>query len=155
MRFPNPPYISHSVMIANEARKLLEEEKLKKGVIYVEKDWGYEIWFANTNEYCGKELFIKRNKWSSKGKYHFHKIKDETFYVIKGSLILEYVDKNNIFHSITLQKGQAFRIKPGIKHRFSTITLGGCKFIESSTRHEDKDSYRCHYNKKRGKWIYD
>ena len=117
------------------------------------KSWGYEYWIINTDEYCGKELFIKRGKWSSTGNYHYHKIKDETFYVLKGNLLLDYVDSKNIFHSITLKPGQSFRIMPGIRHRFSTNTLGGCKFIEFSTKHMDEDSYRCYYNKEKGGWI--
>jgi len=131
-------------------------KQFEKDIIYVEKSWGWEKWFANTPDYCGKELFVRRNKWSSKGNYHYHKIKDETFYVIKGSLILNYVvviDEKDIFHSVTLPSGSSFRITPNIKHRFSTITLGGCKFIEASTHHDDEDSYRCYYDK--GEWIHD
>lgn len=130
-------------------------EELKKDIVFVEKSWGWEKWFANTPDYCGKELFIKRNEWSSNGKYHYHKIKDETFYIIKGSLILNYVDDKNIFHNITLPKGSNFRVEPGIKHRFSTITLGGCHFIEASTHHDDEDSYKCYYDTKKGEWIHD
>ncbi len=109
----------------------------------VEKTWGYEWWIINTIQYCGKELFIKRGKWSSEGRYHYHKLKDETFYVVKGKLMLDYVDRNNRFHSVVLKSGEAFRIKPKIKHRFSTNTFGGCKFMEFSTKHSDEDSYRC------------
>ena len=119
----------------------------------VEKSWGYELWIVNTSLYCGKELMVRRGKWSSNGNYHYHLIKDETFYVIKGSLILDYVDTKNIFYSITLKPGDAFRIMPGIRHRFSTRTLGGCKFHEFSTTHSDIDSYRCYYNVKKGDWV--
>lgn len=129
--------------------------EMSKNITFVEKKWGWEKWFANTDLYCGKELYVKRKHYSSSGKYHYHKIKDETFYIIKGNLDLDWVDEDGIFHSNTLYPGTSFRIKPGIKHRFSTITLGGCRFIEASTHHEEEDSYRCKYNKIKGVWIDD
>jgi mannose-6-phosphate isomerase len=146
------PACMHIIAIAQYNKRRIIE-KMKSEIKYVEKDWGHEMWFANTPDYCGKELLVRRNKWSSNGRYHYHKIKDETFYVMSGNLILDYVDENNYFHNITLYPGTSFRILPGIKHRFSTITLWGCKFIEASTHHDDEDSYRCHYNKEKGEWI--
>lgn len=110
----------------------------------VSKTWGWERWIINTPDYCGKELFVRKDNWSSKGKYHYHKIKDETFYIIAGALILDYVENDN-FYNIIIKRGQAFRIKPGMKHRFTTTSPGGCYFIEFSTEHRDDDSYRCEY----------
>ena len=46
-----------------------------------DKQWGKEIVYAQNDLYSGKLLFIENDKISS---YHYHKIKDETFYVIKG-----------------------------------------------------------------------
>ena len=117
----------------------------------VEKTWGHELWIINTPDYCGKELHIKKDKCSSEWRYHYHIVKDETFYVIKGKLILDYVDRNNIFHSVILKPGAAFRIRPYIKHRFSTKSFWGCTFMEFSTEHSDEDSYRCEYINK--EWI--
>ena len=151
MRF-NPEYIRTMIIGEAERRRLVKN--MKDEIKFVEKSWGWEKWFANTPEYCGKELHVDRGKWSSKGKYHYHNIKDETFYIIKGTLSLDYVDENNIFYSTTLPKGTSFRVKPGIKHRFSTITLGGCNFIEASTHHDDEDSYRCYYDLEKGEWIH-
>ena len=150
-RFSNPGYIQ-SMMIGEVQRRRLNAQ-MKKDIVFVEKTWGWEKWFANTPDYCGKELFIKRNAWSSKGKYHYHKIKDETFYVIKGTLLLDYVDEKDLYYNVSLSKGVNFRVKPGIKHRFSTITLGGCHFIEASTHHDEEDSYRCYYDKEKGEWV--
>jgi len=99
----------------------------------VKKDWGYETWIVN-EKYCGK-LLDCTNKWSSKGKYHYHKEKDETFFIIKGRLILDVEGIEYI-----LLPGQSFRIKSNIKHRFKAVDK--CKFIEFSTHHEDSDTYR-------------
>jgi len=116
----------------------------------VQKKWGYEIWFANTDKYCGKLIAINERKWSSEGRFHYHKIKDETFFVIEGDLILEYEEGKNFF-SITLKPGQSFRVFPTIKHRFSTDSKQ-CKFIEASTTHMESDSYRCAWNKEEERW---
>lgn len=151
MRWSNPAYIQS--MILAELRRREEMNKNRDEIILVPKSWGWEKWFANTPDYCGKELFVKRGQWSSKGKYHYHKIKDETFYVIKGNLIVEYVNEKGIFMNVSLAPGMSFRVKPGIKHKFSTITWGGCHFIEASTHHEDEDSYRCYYDRAKGEWV--
>jgi len=108
----------------------------------VEKSWGYELWFINNSLYCGKMLSINKGKWSSKGRYHYHKIKDETFFIIEGTLILDWIDKGNEVHTEILSKYKSFRIKPGTKHRFTTESKNGCKFVEASTTHRDEDSYR-------------
>ena len=110
---------------------------------YIKKSWGYELWFINNSLYCGKMLLINKDSWSSEGRYHYHKIKDETFFVIEGILILDWIDENNIVHTETLKNYNSFRIEPLMKHRFTTKSKKGCKFIEVSTTHSDNDSYRC------------
>ena len=115
-----------------------------------QKNWGYEIWFANNEQYCGKYLCINQDRWSSDGAFHYHKIKDETFFVIEGNLILDYVE-DDAFYSITLHPRQSFRVFPHVKHRFSTESQQ-CFFIEASTTHREDDSYRCSWDKEKGEW---
>lgn len=112
---------------------------------FVKKDWGWELWFANVQDgpnYCGKMLFVEYGKWSSGGRYHYHKIKDETFFVLEGLLLLKYVENDRV-HVEILAAGDVFRIKPLVKHVFTSISNIGCRFIEVSTFHSDEDSYRC------------
>lgn len=45
---------------------------------FVPKGWGFEKWIVNNEKYCGKILFFVKGKKCS---YHYHEIKDETFYV--------------------------------------------------------------------------
>jgi N-acetylneuraminate synthase len=103
----------------------------------VEKKWGYEIWFANNDGYCGKEIVCENKIWSSEGDYHYHPKKDETFWVIHGELLLDVEGTRHLLH-----KGCGFRIKPGTKHRFRSV-YSVCRFIEASTTHFDDDSIRC------------
>ena len=112
----------------------------------VPKKWGYEIWIENNSLYCGKHLHVLPNKWCS---VHYHKNKKETFYVIKGELLLQYSDnldleywQNNRSHLIVLKEGTSFTIDTLIAHRFTSNTNIACDFIEISTHHDDDDSYR-------------
>jgi len=98
----------------------------------VPKEWGHEIWIIN-RDYCGKLLFIKKAHRCS---IHYHKIKDETFYVIKGKILLELDSKKKIMNI-----GDSQLIMPGQKHRFTGLEKEN-EIIEFSTHHEDSDSYR-------------
>lgn len=97
----------------------------------VPKVWGEEHWIVNA-EYCGKKLVLKKGFRCS---IHHHKVKDETFYVISGKVLLESDGKSHL-----LKPGDSFHILPGCKHRFTGLETS--EIIEFSTHHEDSDSYR-------------
>ena len=102
----------------------------------VPKTWGKEVWMANTESYCGKELHVRKGRRCS---LHFHKVKDEVFYVRDGRILLE-LKKGEFVEESVIEKGNSVRIRPHTPHRF-----GGLKdsvIIEISTHHEDSDSYR-------------
>jgi len=104
----------------------------------VKKLWGEEWWIVNRKEYCGKQLFLKRGYRSS---LHYHKKKDETFYVFKGLVLME-IGKRKKF----LRAGSIQHISPGILHRFTGITDAG--ITEFSTHDEKSDSYRKTFSEK-------
>jgi mannose-6-phosphate isomerase-like protein (cupin superfamily) len=97
------------------------------------KVWGKEEWLANTEKYCGKILTLKPGFSCS---YHYHKNKDETFYVLSGLVYLNVEGQD-----IIMRKGESLRIQPGQKHKFASLK-GTSKIIEISTHHEEDDSYR-------------
>lgn len=103
----------------------------------VNKNWGYETWFENNELYCGKKLVCKDQVWSSDGWYHYHPKKDETFFVIEGSLVLDIEGR-----SAVLTEGVSKRILPNTRHRFRSLGKAKCVFIEVSTTHCDTDSIR-------------
>lgn len=124
------------------------------GVNYFDKDWGYEFCFANNDRYCGKLIYVEFEEYSSKGNFHYHKKKDETFFVIDGVLGIDFFDdETSVFNSITLQQGQSFRVKPNVKHRFTGLNSEGCQFIEVSTHDEESDSYRCKWVEESKEWV--
>jgi len=99
----------------------------------VRKVWGREEVIINV-AYCGKILHIKRQHRCS---LHHHRIKDETFYVLSGTVLLEIGAE---LTPVLLKTGDSRRIHPGKYHRFTG--LADSRIIEFSTRHYDYDNYR-------------
>jgi len=105
----------------------------------VSKGWGHEKIICNSKDYCGKLLyFIKGRKCS----WHYHKLKDETFYVQSGKLILFYGYDDNMEAADrkVLKKGDKFHVPAGLKHRM--YALEDTELFEFSTQHFDEDSIR-------------
>jgi mannose-6-phosphate isomerase len=99
----------------------------KEKVVRVKKPWGYEIIWAHTGRYVGKVLHINAGHKLS---LQYHRKKDETIYVLKGTMQLVTMEKGRQV-SIDLKEGQAFRIKPGRIHRF--VCIKECDILEAST----------------------
>lgn len=114
-------------------------EKTHVPMKFVKKGWGYERWIVNKEEYCGKLLFFNKGKRCS---WHYHKIKDEVFYLQSGKMIVKFSEEEDIQQAeeILLEPGQNFYIYPGLKHQM--IALEDSELYEFSTQHFDEDSYR-------------
>lgn len=84
----------------------------------VEKPWGHEIWWAQTERYVGKLLHIKAGHSLS---LQFHRIKDETVMVQTGSMDFEVEEAGQMVVR-RLDPGQAYHIKPNTKHRMKAVT---------------------------------
>ena len=94
----------------------------------VQKPWGYEIWFAVTDKYVGKYIFVEKGNRLS---YQYHKVKDETLLVIRGAGII--VLGGTV---IPFSEGDVQHIAPYTKHRIeATDTDMG--IIEVSTTEVD------------------
>jgi|TARA_B100000073_G_scaffold9222_1_gene7786 mannose-6-phosphate isomerase-like protein (cupin superfamily) len=105
----------------------------------VPKGWGHELWIANCEKYCGKLLYIKKGKQCS---WHFHKLKDEVFYIQSGKVKIYYGwdDKIELAHVALLEVGDKFHVPIGLKHRM--YALEDTELFEFSTEHFDEDSHR-------------
>lgn len=109
------------------------------GSMYVPKGWGSELWLMNNDLYCGKILkFIKDKRCS----YHYHKIKDETFYIQTGKLAVTYGMTDNINDACkrVLTNGETFHVPPNMRH--SMFAVEDTVLFEFSTHHDDADSFR-------------
>jgi len=113
-------------------------KKMNYCEIYI-KGWGYEKWIVNKPEYCGKLLFFNKDKKCS---WHYHKLKDETFYLGKGKMILSYGESDNFdkAQKVILSEGDSFHIYPGLRHQM--LALEDSELYEFSTQHFEEDSYR-------------
>ena len=99
----------------------------------VNKDWGYEEWIVNNELYCFKKIFVKKGYQCS---IHWHKEKDETFYIEYGKIL---IDMFGLPQHI-MKTGDILRLPPNTLHRFTAIE--DTMMYEVSTHHEDSDSYR-------------
>tara|TARA_E500000331_G_scaffold349219_1_gene392079 strand:- start:947 stop:1306 length:360 start_codon:yes stop_codon:yes gene_type:complete len=98
----------------------------------VPKPWGHEIRFATTDKYIGKVLYIAKGKRLSR---QYHSQKDETIFVLEGSLILEigHPNEDGSLDTVILHYGDRHRIKPGIVHRFVAPGNTSVTLVEVST----------------------
>jgi len=112
---------------------------MNSSIKFVPKGWGFEKWIVNKEEYCGKLLYIGQGRKCS---WHYHNLKDETFYIHSGSVKLLYSDNDNIelANLIHLKKGDTFHIYPGLRHQMEA--LEDTELFEFSTQHFDEDSIR-------------
>ena len=94
----------------------------------INKPWGYEEIWAHTDKYVGKVLSIDKGHRLSE---QFHKVKDETIYVLDGVLRLEINGGEDVFD---LTQGECYHVKPGVVHRFIAPKHGtGVRLMEVST----------------------
>lgn len=110
--------------------------KVSKPIKFKEKKWGHEIWIHNSDKYCGKILVVESNKSSS---LHYHKLKDETFYIQEGKILIKLIDSDGLEKEFEMIKGDVLEIPKGLKHQFTGIAEKS-EIFEVSTEHFDDDS---------------
>ena len=94
----------------------------------VPKPWGYERIWAHTATYVGKLLHIQAGHQLS---LQFHRVKEETIYVMAGTMVLLIEDDDHRMLEVTMVPGDVRHIAPGRKHRMMAVTE--CDVIEVST----------------------
>lgn len=125
----------------------------------VAKAWGYEDILVNTPLYCGKRMVVFPG---GQCRWHYHVYKDETFYLVRGALTVEHIGLNRLLGLMgeghterdvltddrlyqlcknVLQPGDAVRLIPGVRHRFTNHGWTDAEFYEFSTHHDDDDSH--------------
>ena len=79
----------------------------------VDKPWGREVIFAENERYAGKVLHLEAGHALS---LQYHERKDETIFVLEGEVELT-VEIDGALRNLTLRRGEAHRIRPGVRHR--------------------------------------
>jgi mannose-6-phosphate isomerase len=97
----------------------------------VEKPWGFELIWAEAEDYVGKILFVRAGHSLS---LQFHREKDESWYVESGRAELELGDAGErLLNTEVITAGACFRFRPGTVHRVTA--LDDTTIFEVSTPH--------------------
>jgi mannose-6-phosphate isomerase len=100
---------------------------------HVDKPWGHELIWAETDDYVGKVLFIRAGQSLS---LQYHERKDESWLVQAGRARLELgAVGDDVLETIEIRPGDAFRYRPGTVHRVTAVE--DTSIVEVSTPHLD------------------
>lgn len=98
----------------------------------VDKPWGYELVWAETDRYVGKILHVEAGHALS---LQYHEEKDETIHLLSGAVRFWAGPLGGDLEEIELRPGDSFRVSPGTVHRMEAVET--CDILEASTPHLD------------------
>lgn len=84
----------------------------------IEKPWGYELVWAETDRYVGKLLHIRAGEKLSR---QYHERKEETFFVRSGEMDLE-IGRPPHHETQRMRPNDAYHCQPKVVHRMIAIT---------------------------------
>ena len=93
----------------------------------VDKPWGHELIWAETDRYVAKVLFIEAGHKLSR---QYHRKKDETFFVESGRMALE-IGEGDTLEVVDMGPGSRFHCPPGTIHRM--VAIEDVRVFEVST----------------------
>ncbi len=97
----------------------MERDKHQTGIVRrVEKPWGHELIWAQTEKYVGKILHVKKGERLS---LQYHRKKEETILIAKGEIDFYYEDEPGNLVKKNLKEGQSHHILPGRQHRMVAV----------------------------------
>jgi len=107
---------------------------------FVKKGWGYELIWATNDKYCGKIMVFERP--SAKFSMHFHREKDETWFVNNGKFMVKWIDtKDATMYEKELKEGDVWHNPPLQPHQLVCLEAGS-SITEVSTPDSVEDNYR-------------
>ena len=106
----------------------------------VDKGWGYEVIWATNDKYCGKIMVFE--KTGAKFSMHFHKEKDETWFVNSGQFKVLWIDTATATpYEKTLKEGDVWHNPPLQPHQLICLQENS-SITEVSTPDSVEDNYR-------------
>ena len=84
----------------------------------IEKPWGWELVWAEAEDYVGKLLFVRAGESLS---LQYHEVKDESWLVQEGRATLELGDVGDELETFEIAAGDAFRFRPRTVHRDTAV----------------------------------
>lgn len=77
----------------------------------IKQEWGTEVVWANTENYCGKILIFEQKDNTTP--LHFHKTTEKTWFVNAGAFLVTWIDtQDGKAYSKELPEGSSFYVKP-------------------------------------------
>jgi mannose-6-phosphate isomerase len=116
-------------------------DSLRTNARRVEKPWGYELIWAESDDYVGKILFVKAGHALS---LQYHEIKEESWLVQSGLASLELgATPEDELETIEIRAGDTFHYRPRTVHRVraiedTTIVEVSTPFLDDVVRVEDR-----------------
>ncbi|HVK02777.1 MAG TPA: hypothetical protein VM490_04850 [Armatimonadaceae bacterium] len=98
--------------------------------VKVEKPWGYEIWYAWTDQYVGKIIHVDKGHKLS---LQYHNEKDETSYLLKGRMLLTKGASEDALTVTEIGEGHQWRNRPREIHTIEAVE--DSDVLEVSTPH--------------------
>lgn len=98
----------------------------------IDKPWGYELIWAETDLYVGKLLHVHAGESLS---LQFHEEKDETLFLLEGEVRMDLGAGVNSLERVPFEEGANLRIRPGTLHRIEAVT--DATILEASTTELD------------------
>ncbi len=109
----------------------------------VDKPWGYELIWAETDQYVGKILHVNAGEALS---VQMHRVKDETLHLLEGEVRLFVGSSPGNLVDVRLREGESCRVTPETVHTIEAIT--DADILEASTPHlEDVVRFRDRYGR--------
>jgi len=106
----------------------------------VPKGWGYELIWATNDKYCGKIMFFEKS--NAKFSMHFHKEKDETWFVNSGKFTLRFIETDTAtVKEAILKEGDVWRNLPLVPHQLEALE-DNSSITEVSTADSIEDNFR-------------
>lgn len=116
----------------------MEQPTRLKG--FVKKGWGYELIWATNDKYCGKIMVFEKE--GAKFSMHFHREKDETWFVNSGKFKIRWIDTANAqLYEKEISEGETWHNPPLQPHQLECL-VAGSSITEVSTPDSVEDNYR-------------
>ena len=96
----------------------------------MEKPWGYELIWAETDQYVGKILHVNAGEALS---LQYHETKDETIYLLTGTMLFQAGPSADELVDYHMVPGERFHVRAGTVHRMVAET--DVDILEASTPH--------------------
>ena len=95
---------------------------------YTQKSWGFELVWADQDDYSGQVLIIKQGEATP---FIYHKTRNKTIFVLQGIVNLELENRTKL-----LNEGEQYNIPAKIMHKIvaikgdATILEAGSKLVD-------------------------